>query len=85
MAEGALRYVPCKSAVTGSTVAADSFYYDDAIDGRLYEGPTAKDAYEILWGKMNGWASWDANPWVAVYYFKFSPEKTEQLKGIWQT
>jgi hypothetical protein len=69
-AEGAKIHIPSKSSVSGSTIPSDSFYFDEDESGRLYEGRTARDAYEILWGKINGWASWDANPWVVAYTFR---------------
>lgn len=69
-AEGAKRHVPCKSSVSGTTVASDTWHYDEDMDGRLYEGRTAQEAFEILWGKINGWKSWDANPWVVAITFE---------------
>lgn len=69
-AEGAKLHVPCKSSVAGTTIASDSWHFDHDLNGRLYEGRTARDAFEVLWGKINGWKSWDANPFVAAITFE---------------
>lgn len=36
---------------------------------------TARKAFEILWGQINGRASWEANPWVWVVSFKGAERK----------
>lgn len=39
---------------------------------QFYDGrpATAKDAFESMWGEINGPASWQANPWVWVIEFR---------------
>jgi len=69
IAEGAMRNITCKSSVSGTTVAGDTWFYDEGPDGRHFEAPNPRDAYEILWGKLHGWKSWDANPFVAAISF----------------
>jgi hypothetical protein len=81
-AEGAIRHVPCKSSVAGTTIASDTWHYDHDLDGRLYEGRTAQDAFEILWGKINGWKSWDANPWIAAVTFSVHARNLDQISAV---
>lgn len=39
---------------------------------QFYDGrpAAAKDAFESMWGEINGLASWQANPWVWVLEFR---------------
>lgn len=40
------------------------------IEDAKAEGVETTDQYAELWAKINGWESWDANPWVWVIEFK---------------
>jgi hypothetical protein len=35
-----------------------------------HNAPTARGAYRELWGSINGWDSWDANPFVWAITFR---------------
>lgn len=39
-----------------------------------------KVAYQRLWETINGPGSWDANPWVAAYTFRFIKQNIDQIE-----
>ena len=53
----------------------DNNIFKHGLDGWEWQSMTkyAKEAYKILWQKINGEKSWAENPWVFVYEF----ERTE--------
>lgn len=46
-------------------------------------GPTwtARDAYQVLWERINGPGSWEANPWVVAYTFRVEPRNIDALEA----
>lgn len=57
--------------------------YGDPDGGILYGNPC--NAFMSLWSRINGYDSWDANPWVWVVKFKvLSTTGEPTLKQIWQ-
>lgn len=44
--------------------------YTIAIDNASYNAPIAKEVFAMLWAHINGWDSWEANPFVWVVEFE---------------
>ena len=44
-------------------------------------GPTARDAYRILWNDLHGPDAWDANPWVVAVTFTVQRGNIDEVPG----
>ena len=51
---------------------------DISEEDAALEGCYTRDGFEVIWVKINGQESWDANPWVWVIKFKYSPPPENQ-------
>jgi hypothetical protein len=72
IAEGAIRRRHITASTGGTTLPRpESFSFDcDPITGEeLARARTARQSFELLWDKIHGHGSWDANPWVVVITF----------------
>lgn len=56
-----------------------AFYEEDGVTPANYH-PDPRDSYRSLWNKINGFGSWDANPWVACYEFGVIKQNIDQVE-----
>jgi hypothetical protein len=66
-------------AVAEGIIATHEGWATDA-HGRHW-GPTARDAYRILWNDLHGPGSWDANPWVVAVTFTVQRGNIDEVPG----
>ncbi|WP_322884211.1 hypothetical protein U8C35_07585 [Sinorhizobium medicae] len=60
-------------------------------DGEPYDPPPpevdswqgyGRASFFLLWSKINGPGSWDANPWVAAYSFRVIKQNIDQIERV---